>query len=65
VASVPNRTIITAVAPGDAEASVFTNIDSAAVLPAGRAEASMKSTHGPDPLRDARTPLIDRRGVTT
>jgi flagellar operon protein len=34
VASVPNRTVITAMHTGEASANVFTNIDSAVVVPA-------------------------------
>jgi len=74
VASVPNRTIITAVASGDDQTSIFTQIDSAAVLsrseaaespiqPTKRADAVLNSAHGLDPLREARALRIDRRSA--
>ncbi len=76
VASVPNRTIITAVDTSDGNASIFTHIDSAAVLPTSeaehrpdrpeaRADTALNSVYGPDPLRDARAPRNDRRGAMT
>lgn len=62
VVSVPNRTIITAVATGELNANVFTKIDSAVVVgnPAAAAASETQSqTTGLDPLRETRVPRID------
>ncbi len=65
VASIPNRTIITAVAAGDDQTSLFTNIDSAAVLPSGKADEILNRNQRPDPSWEARAPRNDRRGAMT
>ncbi len=59
VASVPNRTIITALQKDEAEDTVFTKIDSAVVVSAA---ATKNENQGPDPSWEARAPRIDRSG---
>jgi len=69
IASVPNRTVITAMTPDAAQGAVFTQIDSAVVVPA---EAPAGSNGQPtqatkperDPFGDAVAPRIDRSGAT-
>lgn len=63
VANVPNRTVITALSAEDARANVFTNIDSAVVLPSQAEPSSSETANGPAPAREALTPPTDRRGV--
>ncbi|MBI1319187.1 MAG: flagellar protein [Candidatus Hydrogenedens sp.] len=50
IASVPNRTVITAMPAREAAGNVFTNIDSAVVVPGVPAAAD---TPGPAPLRES------------
>lgn len=48
VASVPNRTIITVMEPGGGEPSVFTNIDSAVMVPGEATASSQSKSNGLD-----------------
>lgn len=50
VVSVPNRTVITVLGRDEAAQTVFTQIDSAVVVPGGPAPESDNRSHGPDPL---------------
>lgn len=53
VASVPNRTVITAMRTDETAGSVFTNIDSAVVVAPQAAPSESRNTLGPDSLREA------------
>ncbi len=73
IASVPNRTVITAMTPDAAQGAVFTQIDSAVVVPQGGAatlapsnnQADMNATTiRRDPFGDAFAPRTDRSGAT-
>jgi len=68
IVNVPNRTMITALTPEEARRQVFTQIDSAAVLPQRETVQHRSSTtHGPDPLqgspgaadRQTRRPILE------
>lgn len=50
VVSIPNRTVITAMSRDEAAQNVFTQIDSAVVVPSGPAAESNHRSTGPDPL---------------
>lgn len=53
VVSVPKRTVITAMLPGEEGQNVFTNIDSAVVAaPAADSASKVTTTKGLDPLRE-------------
>lgn len=51
VVSVPNRTVITALGTDESANTVFTNIDSAVVVPGAPATPPEQTFNGPDPLR--------------
>lgn len=51
VVSVPNRTVITALGTDESANTVFTNIDSAVVVPGAPATPSQETYNGPDPFR--------------
>lgn len=51
VVSVPNRTVITALGTNEAAETVFTNIDSAVVVPGSPATPGKTSNNGLDPFR--------------
>jgi len=51
VVSVPNRTVITALGPDESANTVFTNIDSAVVVPGAPATPPQENLNGPDPFR--------------
>ena len=51
VVSVPNRTVITALGPDESANTVFTNIDSAVVVPGAPATLPIETLNGPDPFR--------------
>ena len=53
VVSVPNRTVITAVGTNEAGNTVFTNIDSAVVVPGSPSSPPNETHPGPDPLRES------------
>ena len=65
VVSVPNRTVITALDTSEAASTVFTNIDSAVVVPGSPASPNTPNP-GPDPMRGgprAADRLMQRAGM--
>jgi flagellar operon protein len=64
VASVPNRTVITAVPRNDGEDAVFTNIDSVVVVGSRETPAVGTEQPGLDPFGEALAPPNDRGGAT-
>lgn len=59
VVNVPNRTVITIASTTETNDALFTNIDSAAVIPSATTTATR-----PDPMREACAPRIDRCGAS-
>jgi flagellar operon protein len=64
VASVPSRTVITAVPRYDGEDAVFTNIDSVVVVGSRETLAAGTEQPGLDPFGEALAPPNDRGGAT-